>query len=253
MREFEQIPMPTEMEKNKSIQRILENGMPRQRSLGNALVNLWHSVGIHGLFFGLGDCVFLSILACGVIWFGLLASFGSNPNSLFLLIFFASPFLYAAMHMLSAWKEIMNGTYEQMMTCQCNLRQVTILRMLIFGGISVVVAALTGMAISALIAKEISVFRILGISFSSLFLYAALSLLVEWKCHAPWSIGMPAVVWTVIFIALLFLGERAEQLLLSVPTAVFWNVVAGALAAYFLMLKRFYFDSKEGVLLHAIG
>lgn len=253
MCEFEQGYAPDQAEKNRSIARILERGMPEPRRLSVALGKRWNAVGVRGLFFGLGDCIFLALLACGLLWLCLFAAFGNHSSPSYVVTFFASPFLYAALHLLTTWKEIMSGTYELMMTCQYNLRQVTALRMLVFGGISVVVTVMASVGVAALLTDGISILRLLGVSFSALFLFAALSLFVERRGSAP-GIGLVTpLLWVSLFLALLLLGDRGERLLFQVPTAVFWGVSAVSLVFYIRALEHLYFESKEGAISHAVS
>lgn len=253
MGKLEHITLPTAAEKDSSIQQILDYGMPPPRRLSHSLVNLFQSVGLRGLVFGLGDCIFLSLLACGLLWLGLFAAFQSSSSLICVLLFFASPFLYAALHLITTWKEIMNGTYEQMMTCQYNLRQLTVLRMLLFGGCSVMLTVAVSGLVAVLFAHELSALRILGVSCSALFLYAAGSLFAEWKGRAPGAFFVVPLLWTALFLAFFFSGERGALLLLRLPTAVFWGLTVAALALYIWVLNHLYFDSKEGALTHAVS
>ncbi len=253
MRKYEEVKLPTEEEKNKSIQTILATGMPEPQKLSCVLLYLWHSIGFRGLFFGVGDCVFLSVLLSGLLWAYLFSSLVSSQSILCVLLFLASPFLYALLHLLTIWKEIMTGTYELKMACRYSLKQMTTLRMLIFGGISVVLSITVSTGVWLMVSKEFSILRIMSISFSALFLFAAIQLLVEWKWKAPASYFFTPLFWTALSVLLLAAGEPAEHFLLEIPTAVFWLVSGGAVALYGGTLKRYYFGYKEGALSHVVS
>lgn len=72
MKDYKNIPMPTEQEKERSIQWILDNGLPQKESFGESLSELWHSIGVRGLFFGVEDssllALFITILAVGYLY-----------------------------------------------------------------------------------------------------------------------------------------------------------------------------------------
>ncbi|MCM1468375.1 MAG: hypothetical protein NC086_09520, partial [Alistipes sp.] len=182
MMDFEQVSYPTEEEKNKSIARILEKGVVPPRRLLGGLIGILREVRVRDLFFGVGDCVFLAFLGVFLLWGGVFRAVMKQADAAYLLIFFFSPFLYALLHTLTVWKDIMAGTYEQLMVLKISLRRMTVLRMFVFGGFSVVLTVLTGVCFFVLLPGSVSVFKVLGLSFTSLFLFAWLELLAEWKC-----------------------------------------------------------------------
>lgn len=253
MRKFEEVEFPTEEEKNKSIQTILATGMPKPQKISSALLYLWHSIGFQGLFFGVGDCVFLSVLSSALLWVYLFSSLVSNQSILCVLLFLASPFLYALLHVLTIWKEIMTRTYELKMTCRYSVRQITTLRMLIFGGVSAVLAIIISTGVWLMVSKEISILRMMSISFSALFLFAAIQLFIEWKWKAPTSLFFTPIFWTALSVLLLAVGEPAEHLIFEIPTAVFWLVTGGATILFSGTLKRYYFGYKEGALSYVVS
>lgn len=251
MRDNNYVVFPTEEERERSIHSIIEIGMPEKQSLSAALPKIFKSLGFRGLFFGVGECVFLAILASILLWAGLLAAI--SKNNLLYALFAASPFMYAALHFLTTWKEIMTGTYEIMMTCRCSRHQLTILRMLIFGGICVVASVLTGAIAGAISAGGFSIFRSMGVSFSALFLFATVQLLAEWKWHSPKCHLVAPVFWLLLCLALLFIGERSIDFIVNIPTIVFWIIAVISLFVYIITAKKYYFDQKEGALNYAVG
>ncbi|ADY55664.1 hypothetical protein Sgly_1359 [Syntrophobotulus glycolicus DSM 8271] len=252
MRRFEEINLPTEEEKNHSIQTILANGMPEPQRLFEVLSKLWRSVGFRGLFFGVADCAFLGILIGGLLWAGLFSLWVNNKSSLYVLLFLASPLLYALLHILTIWKEIMTGTYEQKMACRYSSKQITSLRMLAFGGSSAVLSVLVSTLIWLILTKDLSILRLMGVSFASLFLFAAVQLLTEWKRSTAKSYFLTPVLWVILSGSLLLIGRPAEQIFLNTPTAVFWLVTAGSGAVYGRTLKHYYFSRWEGALTHVV-
>ena len=252
MKENEDILFPTEEEKNESIRRIVETGMPTPCRLSVVFWRLWERVGVGELFSGVGDCVFLALLGGGLVWAGTLVYAGHDPGRLYLLLFAVSPFLYLLLHLLTVWKEVMSGTYEMLMVCRLSLQQVTVLRMLIFGGISVVMSVAGNLTIWLLFAKQCSLLRMMGISFAALFLFAWLEICIEWRWSVPASYFAAPGLWAGISLLLLFLGERAGEILLSIPTAVFAAIAAAFAVLYFEKMKKIYFYSREGAQSYAV-
>jgi len=252
MRDYNYIPLPSKEEKEQSIQFIVASGMPARQSLSAALPIVFKSVGFRGLFFGIGECVFLAVLASVLLWVCLLSAIDSN-NILLYALFSASPFLYAALHLLITWKEIMSGTYEFMMTCRCSLRQLTVLRMLVFGGVCVVVSVIVSTITGIISAGGISIFRCVSVSFSALFLFAAVQLLVDWKWHSPKCHFAAPIFWLLLSFVLFLLGEKSMDFIINIPNFVFWIITMISLSVYVVTVKRYYFNPKEGALKYAVS
>ncbi len=252
MNKWEPIPLLTPEEQQRSIRTILRRGMPAPQRLTSALPELLRTVGVRGLFFGVGDCLFLALLGgmlMGTVFF---SSVGAFLGAVSVLVFLLSPFFYGLLHLLTTWKEMMCGTYELIMTCRCSLRQLTVLRMLVFGGISAVLSAAGGIGLSVIYHGELSSLRLISISFSSLFFFAAAQLIAEWKSRAPRSCVIVPGIWIVLCVALLAMGEKAVVFMEAVPTAAFAMIAVLSLTCYVRTLKHYYFDPKEGVLSHAV-
>lgn len=248
----DKIPFPTEEEKNKSIAFIIEQGFHHPCHLREAIPILWREVGIQGLFFGVGDCVFLSFLSAMLLWIGIFASARQDLTTFYLFDFLLSPFLYAVLHLLTVWKDIMVGTYEQFMTFRISLRQMTILRMFVFGGISVMLSVGISWISWLLFIRTASLLRILSLSFAALFLFAWMELLIEWKWRAPISYFIVPIIWIGLGIFLLSFGKYVQKILLAIPVVVFFALALAFAICYFFTLEKYYFDFKEGGLHHAV-
>ena len=132
-----EIPMPTPEEKERAVAEILA-ACPRRPWLWRELEETFRAVGLKNLFFGTGDCLFLGAagaaplpVSCGPSDSG---AWCSRSSPLFL-----SPALYAALVLLTAWKEQQSGTLELLGVARISLRMLAALRMLCFGGASVAV------------------------------------------------------------------------------------------------------------------
>ena len=135
MSDWERPPLPTEGEKSRLIAAAVEAALPPRASAPARLSRTLHALGLPMLFFGMADCLFLAVaatLAC-------LAPVGyvaAHEGQLAPLLFLFSPFLYAALTLLSLWKERMDGTWEWRRSCRLPFRAVAALRMLVFGAAS---------------------------------------------------------------------------------------------------------------------
>ena len=247
---WNEIPMPTEAEKDVAVARILAAGLPARPRFWRILGETLQAVGFRTLFFGEADCLFLSallLILCLLPAAAAAARQGPVGPALFLL----SPALYAALHLLTAWKEAQSGTLEWRQTCRISLRTMTALRMLVFGSVSVLVCVPANLLLWYLAGGEISLSWMMALSVSSLCLYGALALYCLRLRGAAGLLTAPAV-WAALGIVPL-LWERAALWLNSVPAVLFCLLTAAALALYFTELRRFCRRRTEGGIVYALG
>ena len=252
MRENEKILFPAEEEREQSIQKIVAEGTPMPRSLWAAMCQAWRCVGVRGLFCGVEDCVFLALLGAGLIWTAFLGAFEGMFRDLYLPVFLVSPVFYAALYLLSFWKEQMAGTYEQLMVCRLSLRQMTVLRGLCFGSISLVATGCLSVGVWIRFGEAYPPIRMLGISSAALFLFAWMSLAIEWEIHTPRAHLYAPLAWLAGGIGLL-VWDDARTLLPRVPTVVFLLAAVLFARLYLRELKKYYFKEKEGALAYVVG
>lgn len=194
--------LPTDAERERSIAAVLDAALPqraRRGWLGWTLREFPPSL----LFFGVEDCLFLATLFAGLCLApAALAAVQNTP--LPALLFLVSPALYLALHLLTTWKESMSGMLEWKRTCRVPLQKVTAVRMFVFGGASVVACVAMSAVLWQLSNRALPFAWMLGVSFSSLFLYAALSLAVQ-RVRRRWALFAVPAAWVV-------LGARAAAL-----------------------------------------
>ena len=217
--DHEKIPMPTEAEKRRAIARILDAGLPPRPSLGRELLKTLRAVGAPALFFGTWDCLALSLL----IW------------ALCLL-----PALFVA----SSTGSLQTGIWEWTWTFRVSARMVAALRMLGFGGVSVLVCVPANLLLWVLTGREMSLGWMLALSLASLFLYGALSLLCQRLQGTAGWLAAP-VCWILLGLVPL-IWPRAAEWLTAVPTVVFCLLAAAGITMYLLELRRFCRRPMEG-------
>lgn len=252
MRENEKILFPGMEEREKSIEMIVTKGTQAPRSLYTALLKAWNCVGVRGLFCGVEDGVLLALFGAGMLWAGIFCTSEKATGNLYLPVFLVSPVFYAALHLLTFWKEQMAGTYEQLMVCRLSLRQMTVLRMLFFGGVSLIAAGCLSIGVWFRFGETYPPYRMFGLSSAALFLFAWLSLVIEWRFHTPLAHLFAPLVWVGGGIALL-LWDAARDLFPKIPTAVFLLAAVLFARLYAGELKKYYFKEKEGAMAYAVG
>ena len=241
--DHEKIPMPTEAEKRRAIARILDAGLPPRPSLGRELLETLRAVGAPVLFFGTWDCLALSLLIWTLCLLPALVVAGST-GSLAPALFLFSPLLYAALSLLTAWKDLQTGLWEWTWTFRVSARMVAALRMLGFGGVAVLLCVPANGALWLLTGQERSFGWMLALSLASLFLYGALSLL----CQRLRGLGgwLAAPVGWVLLGLVPLIWPRAAEWLTAIPTAVFCLLTAAGITLYLLELRRFCRRPMEG-------
>lgn len=246
---WNEIPMPTTAEKDAAVARILDEGLSVRPGLWHMLTETLQAVGLRTLFFGEADCLFLSVLFL-VLCLLPAAAAAARQGPLGPALFLLSPALYAALHLLTAWKEVQSGTLEWRQSCRISLRTMTALRMLVFGSVSVLVCVPANLLLWCLAEGEISLSWMVALSVSSLCLYGALSLYCLRLRGMAGLLAAP-VAWMALG-GVLLLWERAARWLNGVPAALFCLLTAAALALYFAELRRFC-RRTEGGCIYALG
>ena len=219
------IPLPTDAERQAAIRRIVELSGLEQRARRR-------SIPLSVVFFGVEDCLFLPVLAALLCLIPGAAAARFAPLAPLLFLF--SPALYAALHLLTAWKDTVSGVAEWRRSCKLSACTLLALRMLVFGGLAVIVCAPANILLWLTSGRSCSLPWMLGLSFSSLFLYAALTLF--WLRFRRGMV-LPPALWGVTGLFLL-VWERGGELLLRVPVLALFFLAAAGLAYCVLTLER---------------
>ena len=160
------------------------------------------------------------------------------------------PLLYAALFLLTGWKNLQAGIWEWTWTFQISARMVAALRMLCFGGLSVLACVPANLALWALTGREMPLGWMLALSLASLFLYGALSLLCQ-RLRGPASLLGAPTGWVLLSLVPL-IWPRAAEWLTAVPTLVFCLLAAAGITMYLLELRRFCRRPMEGGVSYAL-
>ena len=174
----EPIPMPTTAQRDRAVAAILAQGLPPREPLGKRILRTARTLPPSVLFFGVGDCLFLAVLLA-LVCLTPAAWAVAQREALPSLLFLFSPALYALLQGLTQWKEEMSHMLEWKQACRISLPTLTAWRMLVFGGVAVVLCVPGNLLLWQLRGGQDSLLWMLALSFSSLFLYAALSLFCQ--------------------------------------------------------------------------
>ena len=219
------IPMPTAAERKEAIERIVE--------LSEAEQHLWRrKVPLSVVFFGVEDCLFLPVLAALLCLIPGATAARFSPVVPMLFLF--SPALYAALYLLTTWKDKMSGMAEWRRSCRMSSWTILALRMLVFGGLAATLCVPADILLWLTSGRVWSLPWMLGLSLSSLFLYAALTLFC---LRLRRGIVVPPTVWGAVGL-LLVVWEGSSRLLLQIPVLVFFFLAAAGLVCCLHILGR---------------
>lgn len=239
---FGEIHWPDAGERELQITQITARAMLKPRHLGSALWSLFGAVGLRGVCFGVWDGMLLALLLDGALWAVVYEAAKNSPQLLGLLVFLASPVLYALLHLLTVWKEKTAGMYQTLMVCRLSLHQMTVLRLLLSAGASALLLCGVNVWADFCVWEEASALRLLVLSFTALFFYAWMQLLMEWKWRKRMAIGVVPVSWCCLGAVLLLAGDRIAAWE-TPPTALLLLCMAVCAVLYARLLKKYYFEA----------
>ncbi|MBQ4626863.1 MAG: hypothetical protein IJB45_06400 [Clostridia bacterium] len=231
------IPMPSEAEKQKSIEYIKENGLVKNENLFSVIKNVYRNLGIKNIFFGVGDCIFLALI-CVLAALGISSKMELEYLNCTVLV--TAPMFFVIAHLLTSWKDYMSGTNEQKAVCKYKPVHITAFRMLTFSLVSIACDVPASLVLSSLFKGDF--LSILLFSFCSLFLYSfvmTLSLLVvRWRFI---EYAVP-VVWVAVNLIPTLSLQKWAAFLNSMNSAlpfIFCILLAGLyIAALDLLVKK---------------
>lgn len=246
----------TQNEKENSIAFILKEANLQPVTFRAFLRSYFQEVGFRYLFWGMGDILFIVgilLIGTGGIFFSDFHYSLENDysNKVYFTVFMASPLCYALLYYLGIWKEKLLGTFELKMTLRVSLKELLILRMLAFSGISLLVSVGINIFIWQLLGQELSLIRLFTLSFTSLFLFANLQILLEYKIPIRYSYWVTPMVWGAVGLLLIWQQEKIARLLFYLPLSVVTGIVLGLLLLFMYLLRHNYFMQKEGTITYA--
>lgn len=238
------IEMLSEDKKNLAIQEIIDKGIVSPHDRLRKLAGAFRFCIPKYLFFDMGDCIFIGLLAAFIGWVLL---WRVNDNFLCCSLLVASPFAYMAIYLLTTWKEYQQQMYEMKMVCFFDLYQVTALRMLYFSSLNIVLNFIILFSERSFFHSDTLFWRLLGISFSAIFLYGLLLILFQLKGQGRKSFILPPSLWIVAnSIAFIFLKEHIEKFIMELSVYIVYTVTVVLLLLYLAALYIYMIAGKGG-------
>lgn len=253
---------------------IVERALPQHVRLRDLIADTARMLSVRNLFFGVGDCVFLAVMCGGMVW-GLLAmTFLSQTGSefasvttgitagapdgglavdaivsgtasdwrvqaLFVPTFVFSPLIYEFVHLLISFKERSLRTAQVLRACRWSFRRIAAMRMLVFGGISMVMSTVFSVTVAWMSSLRFDLLTLLGLSFAALFLFALGQLLVDMHLRWPISVILMPALWVVLSIGMVWHHTLVEPWLASLPPALTVGLAFFSAIAFFAALRRY--------------
>lgn len=246
----------TKEEREQSIAYILQKADLQPMTFHHFLQSNFRLLSSGQLFSGIGDVLFLALIAFLGIAFLVFPEWQSLQTKelqqeTYFFVFMLSPFCYGLFYFLGVWKEIYLGTFELKMTLRISLKELMILRMLFFSTFALLVSGLGSFLIWQLFDQQISLLRLLSLSSSSLFLFANGQLWLERQL--PWhaSYFVTPCLWMLLSGILTWKKEWMIDILLYLPSWLFVGLFILFVGFFIGQLRRECFTKKEGILSNA--
>jgi hypothetical protein len=234
--------MPSQEEINRTIDIIMTKGLNKQPAFQ------LKKLSVRNLVFGIEDCVLIAFLsyALTMVLFSVISVKGTPFVPLQFMI---SPLLFGILFYLSMWKDVMNKTIEWKQACRVNYKYLTVYRMILFGGASVIANVCFNLLLWEITGKNVSCLWILSFSFASLFLFGLLSLILLNR-NIRHGIVFLSLVWIVFGLAM-FLYEDIMKLTIIIPIYVLLLITIGSVIGLILQIKAFISSPAKGVFINA--
>lgn len=230
-------------EKDITINEIVKNGIIKPSDKLRKMLDVKHICTFRTIFFGVGDCLFLGLLAAVCLWFFLIQA---DSQVMVCLIFAFSPFAYMVSYLLTAWKEHLLQLYEVKMTCKYTIRQISAFRMIYFSGFNIFLNVLLLSALIKFWFSAVIFWKILGLSFSAVFLYGIIMLVFQIKGKPYLTIIVPPVLWGIVNAWMIaFYGEKLENALLNLAGSLVAAIMAAVFMIYLFMLLVIFMSTNQ--------
>lgn len=233
----------SEAEKDLAISEIVEKGVIKPGDKFRKMLEVRRACTFHTLFFGVGDCFLLGLLIAVCIWLFLIPA---GSQVIICMIFAVSPFAYIASYLLTSWKEHRLQLYDIKITCRYTVRQICAFRMIYFSGSNIFLNVLMLSLLMRFQLPVIAFWKILGLSFASIFLYGIIMLVLQIKGMPYLTMILPPVLWGMLnAFVIAFYGEKFEAMLLNLAGSLVFIITVIVFAGYLIALFAF-FISKTG-------
>lgn len=231
-------------EKDKAIAEILDKGLTSPIYRLKKIWKFFSFCNPKWIFFDMGDCIFLGLLIAFTGWIILLQA---DEKFICCVLFGISPFVYIASYLLVSWKEYRQQMYEMKMACLYSLYQVTALRMLYFSILNLTLNSAVLVMIREFHIVKMDFWRMLGISFSSIFIYGILILIFKFKGKRLLSYVTPPFFWIALNAVIYALWNRyMEKVIMNMSVWIVYAITAILLLVYIVSLYIYTIRNRAG-------
>lgn len=257
MKLLDEDQIPTEKEKEQSIAFIMSQVSNQPKNFTQFIYVMLKEMDWRICFWGLNDILLISFSFILAILIG--TYYGIQSGNFFVLlldysiekstyfyVFLLSPVVYGLFHYLSLWKEIQMKTFELKMILKISLREIQVIRSLVFSVIALVVSVCLSLICWLGTNQEFSLLRLISIASVSLFLYLIIQIKLDQKLSIRWNYLISPIFWTVIAVILIYLQEVLVDLIIQLPEMVVFLIAIVLMGSYFLMLRQNYMSKREG-------
>jgi hypothetical protein len=239
---------PTQSEKDKAIESILDKGLRKPRSMWSALREIYRLLRFRFIFWDTAQALVLSAITLVLVSLFIPLSPAALRHT---VLFGSSPLLFVIVMFFSETIERGDGLYELKLTCKYTIQQIAAFRIMCFSLLGIVFCV----GVTAYQAKNIhKLLRLFPLSLCALFLCAFISLFLIRRFAGKLTYALAAALWIAIAFgpALLF-GDKWELLLSGLPVAVtvVITVLSGALFLY--EIKKFTNTRHKEVSSYVVG
>jgi hypothetical protein len=239
---------PTQSEKDKAIENILDKGLRKPRSIWSMFSEIHSLFSFRFIFWDTAQAFILSVLTLVSVSVVIMFSPEAFRHT---VLFGGSPLLFMAILFFSEAFEYTNSLYELKMTCKFTIRQITAFRIMCYALLGIVFCVgIT--AYQAENAYELP--RLFPLSLCALFLCAFISLFLIRRIAGKLTIALTSILWlTVVSIPAWVLNDKWERFLAGLPVAVTVGVAVLSGALFLFEVKKLMNTRKTEVVGYVIG
>lgn len=219
------IPYPSEWEKQQRIHMIVEQSLPRDKDSVFSVFHLLKQIGIKNIFYQSGVVFLLTGLLFFLTSIAIITMLSKREGAVEYLVIAMFPFFHLLISIMTIWLEEQQGMVSLKMSCKYSLSMILSFRMLVFSFVALGMDIIIFLYARSVVELSIST---AGVGFSFLFLFAYLSLLITKRSQGVRGLIVLLVIWIATCIGLYNFGNRiTELLLITVPTIV--HFIAGVI------------------------
>lgn len=229
-----------ELEKNASIAYILAHGLDRKQSVKERITDMLQTLGLRFIFWDKGYSLFFAAITV-VVAFALFILVPDHYRYSAAIAF--APLLFLLVTLFAETSERNCGLYELKQTCHYTIRQIIVLRVMIY---SVVGAMFTTVIAAMSVDNGYKFLSLFPLCLSALFICAVLALSVMRWLHGKWVNAAFSTVWVFVNILLPFLfGSKWESMIREMPIVISVTIaVLGALILVWQISKMLAEEKK---------